>query len=116
MEPIKFRQQNIVFAKNQPPYLPLPAYRDDKQGGRIFHCWKLSFRERVKIFFTGKIWVNVLNFGRAPQPIKLMIDNPFHLPRRELKKNIAEGIVEVRAMLQAKRKEITPQPSASKEA
>ena len=77
MEPIEFKQQNVVFAKDQKPYLPLPAYQDDEQGGRIFHCWKLSFVERVKIFFTGKLWINVLNFKQKPQPIKPMVKNPF---------------------------------------
>lgn len=28
MEPIKFKEQNMVFAKNQKPYLPLPVYKD----------------------------------------------------------------------------------------
>ncbi len=78
MKPIEFKGQNIVFAKDQPEYLPLPAYQDDEQGGRIFHCWKLSFWERCKIFLTGRLWINVLNFHRSPQPIKPMVDNPFN--------------------------------------
>ena len=77
MKPIEFKEQNVVFAKNQDPYLPLPAYQDDIQGGRIFHCWKLSLRERIKILFTGRLWINILNFHQLPQPIKPLIDNPF---------------------------------------
>ena len=77
MKPIEFKQQNVVFAKNQPPYMPLPAYRDDEQGGRIFHCWSLSFVERIKIFFSGKLWIRVLTFKKRPQPIRPMIENPF---------------------------------------
>ena len=77
MKPAEFKEQNVVFAKNQPPYLPLPAYQDDIQGGRIFHCWKLSLRERLKIILTGKLWINVLNFHQPPQPIKPMVDSPF---------------------------------------
>ena len=79
MKPIEFKEQNVVFAKDQKPYLPLPAYKDNKQGGRIFHCWKLTYIERIKIFFSGKLWVNVLNFNKPPQPIKLMVDNPFKI-------------------------------------
>ena len=79
MKPIEFKQQNVVFAKNQPPYLPLPAYQDDIQGGRIFHCWKLSLKERVKIFLTGKLWINILNFKQPPQPILPMINSPFNI-------------------------------------
>ena len=77
MKPINFKESNIIFAKNQPPYIPLPAYQDDIQGGRIFHCWKLTLLERLKILFTGKLWVNVLNFKQPPQPIKLMVNSPF---------------------------------------
>ena len=77
MKPIKFKQANTVFAENQQPYVPLPAYQDKMQGGRIFHCWQLSVGERFKILFTGKLWINVLNFGHPPQPIKPMVDCPF---------------------------------------
>ena len=77
MKPIEFPEQNLVYAKDQKPYLPLPAYEDDKQGGRIFHCWKLSWQERLKILFTGKLWINVLNFHNPPQPIRPMVDSPF---------------------------------------
>lgn len=77
MKPIKFKEQNVTFAKNQKPYLPLPAYQDNEQGGRIFHCWKLTFKERFKILFTGVLWIYVLNFKQPPQPIKPMVDNPF---------------------------------------
>lgn len=77
MKPIEFEEHNVVFAKDQPPYLPLPAYRDDEQGGRIFHKWKLSWGERVKVLFTGVLWINVLNFNQPPQPILPMVDSPF---------------------------------------
>ena len=77
MKPIDFPERNIVFAKNQEPYLPLPAYQDDRQGGRIFHCWQLTFKERIKILWTGILWINVLNFKQPPQPIKPMVDRPF---------------------------------------
>ncbi len=77
MKPIEFKEQNIVFAKDQPPYLSLPAYQDSEQGGRIFHCWKLNFKERFKMLFTGKLWINILNFNQPPQPIKPMVDTPF---------------------------------------
>jgi len=77
MEPIEFKEQNVIFAKNQPEYLPLPAYQDNEQGGRIFHCWRLNWRERIRMFFIGKLWINVLTFNLPPQPIKPMANNPF---------------------------------------
>lgn len=78
MKPITFKEHNIIFAKNQPPYLPLPAYQDDVQGGRIFHCWQLNLREKIKLLFTGKLWIIVSTFKEPPQPIKPMVDSPFN--------------------------------------
>ena len=77
MLPVMFKEHNKVYAKDQKPYIPLPVYEDDKQGGRVFHCWKLSLWERVKILFLGKLWINVLNFGQKLQPIKPSVDSPF---------------------------------------
>jgi hypothetical protein len=77
MKPIKFKQQNRIYAKDQKPYLPLPVYEDNEQGGRVFHCWKLSFMERVKILFMGRFWIKVLNFHQPLQPIRPMVKNPF---------------------------------------
>ena len=77
MKPIRFKEYTTIYAENQPPYIPLPVYEDDKQGGRVFHCWQLTFGERIKMLFTGKLWINILNFGEKLQPIKPMVDNPF---------------------------------------
>jgi len=77
MKPIMFKESNVIFAKDQKPYMPLPAYQDDVQGGRIFHCWSMSWGERLKIVFTGKLWINVLTFKQKPQPIKPMVDSPW---------------------------------------
>ena len=77
MKPIEFKMQTKAYAKNQPPYLPLPVYEDKEQGGRVFHCWQLTLKERIMILLTGKLWINVLNFGKKLQPIKPMVENPF---------------------------------------
>ena len=71
MKPINFPESNVTFAKNQPPYLPLPAYQDEEQGGRIFHCWQLSIRERIKVLITGKLWINVWTDKNCFQKHKL---------------------------------------------
>lgn len=77
MKPIYFTQHNKVYAKDQKPYIPLPVYEDSEQGGRVFHCWSLTFRERVKLLFSGRLWILVLNFGQKLQPIKPMAEDPF---------------------------------------
>lgn len=70
MKPIEFKEQNVVFAKNQPEYQPLPAYRcTDPEGfGEVISCWKLSFWERLRVLFTGKIWASLCMFGKPLTP------------------------------------------------
>ncbi len=77
MNPIYFNGHNKVYAKDQKPYIPLPVYEDNEQGSRVIHCWKLTYKERFKIFFTGKLWIYVLNFKKKLQPIKPQVENPF---------------------------------------
>ena len=77
MKAINFPESNKVYAKDQPEYLPLPVYEDNEQGGRVFHCWQLTLKERIKVLFTGKLWINVLSFNRPLQPILPMVDCPF---------------------------------------
>ena len=54
MKPIEFEMQTKIYAKNQPPYLPLPVYEDKEQGGRVFHCWQLTFK---RIFNHWLYWL-----------------------------------------------------------
>jgi len=62
----EFNESNCVFAKDQPEYLALPAYKS--KSGEVISCWKLSFVERLKVVFTGKIFVSLLTFNQPLQP------------------------------------------------
>jgi len=75
MKLIEFPQQNIIIAKDQPQYNPMPAYIDDE--GKVLCCWKLTFIDRLKILFSGKIWHLIMTFKTPIQPQKLMIESPF---------------------------------------
>jgi hypothetical protein len=77
MKPIKFKEHNKVYAKNQPQYLQLPVYEDNEQGGRVFHCWQFTLWERIKILFIGKLWISIRNFKQPLQPIAPFVYNPF---------------------------------------
>jgi len=69
MKPITFWEANVVFVKDEPEYLPLPAFRDENaKGGPIIFCQSLSFKERLKLLFTGKLWVALLMFGEPLTP------------------------------------------------
>jgi len=69
MKPIKFKEANCTFAENQKEYLPLPAMKDENsEGCPVISCWKLSFKERVTLLFTGKLWVQLLTFKKPLTP------------------------------------------------
>ena len=74
MKPIDFERRNVIFAKNQPQYLPLPAYKN--KDGQIITCWKLDLFERIRILFTGKLFLRVLTFNQPLQPLKLEVKFP----------------------------------------
>lgn len=72
MKPIKFKGYNYEWAKGQDEYETLPAYLNLKSEGKeTISCWKLTWWERLKVLFTGKIWVCQLTFGKDLQPYKL---------------------------------------------
>jgi hypothetical protein len=80
MKLVEFPEVTTTFAKDQPQYRKLPAYRyqhDDE--GRIVFCWKLSWKERFAVLFGGVLWHQVLTYNRPLQPQKLDIDKP-HMP------------------------------------
>jgi hypothetical protein len=75
MQPIPFKEMNMVFAKDQPEYDSLPGYRD--HDGMVISCWAASWRERVRFFLFGKVWVSILTFNSPLQPIRLQVEYPF---------------------------------------
>ena len=72
MKPIEFKEQNVVYGKDQPEYMPLPALKFD--DGAVVTCWKLSWKEVIKLVFTRKVWHSMLTFNKPLQPTLLTID------------------------------------------
>lgn len=62
----------VVYAKDQPEYLPLPAIVS-ANGGALTR-WKLSWRERLCVLLSGDIYLGVLTFGQPLQPVMLMTE------------------------------------------
>jgi len=71
MKPIPFKQMNCEFATNQKEYYPLPAHKSMSIPTIITSCWSMSFKERVKNLFCGKIYVKSLTFDTPLQPSQL---------------------------------------------
>lgn len=77
MKLIEFPEQTIVIAKDQPEYLPLPAWcMPNDPEGRIVCCWKLTDAERQRVLETGEIWHHILTFNQPLQPQLLSVDKP----------------------------------------
>ena len=83
MEPMNqvvpgFDLPTVVYAKDQPEYIPLPCLKED--DGVITIRWKLSWRERWLIFRNGCLWHQVNTFNEPLQPIKLSAVCPLPTP------------------------------------
>ncbi len=72
MKPIEFKEQNVVYAKDQKEYMPLPALKFE--DGAVITCWKLSWKELLKLLFTRKVWVTMLTFNKPLQPLLVTIN------------------------------------------
>lgn len=75
MKPVKFAEQNVIYAEHQPEYQPLPSHKT--ADGEVITCWGLDWRERLLVLFTGRVWWRTLTFGGPLQPQMGQIDNPF---------------------------------------
>lgn len=74
MQPVKFPQMTATLAEDQPEYLPLPVWQNRVE---TISQWKLTWRERFKVLFTGRLWLRQYNWGSDLQPQCPQIDTPF---------------------------------------
>lgn len=85
MNLIEFPEQNVVVAKDQPQYRPMPAHKlKDDVSGRVVFCWKLTPEEIEAVVKTGEIWHTVMTFNQPLQPQLLTVEKP-ELPQQENK-------------------------------
>ncbi len=79
MKPIKFEDTCKDFGKDQPEYKTLPVLIVQDDQGQVFtSCWKLSFWERIKMIFSGKIYLGIL--GGQP-PVLLSMDKQYKISK-----------------------------------
>lgn len=76
-KPVEFPGVNVVFAKDQPEYIPLPAMKvqNDPQG-LVITKWQLSPEELERVKETGTIHLSMLTFNQPLQPVLLTVDFP----------------------------------------
>jgi len=73
---IEGRSGEIVFAKDQPEYNPLPALPVDDGYGTIVTRWRLTWRERLRVLVRGDVYLSVMTLGKALQPVLLEVNPP----------------------------------------
>jgi len=76
MKPIDFKGSNCNYAESQDEYLTLPAYKHGDDSGAVSSCWKFSILERIKILFTGKVYLTLLTFNKPLTPQLLQVYSP----------------------------------------
>ena len=76
MKPIEFKDCNVIFAKHQPEYLPLPAHKSQDSVGLVTTCWELTWRERFIILFSGHLFLQQMTFNTPLQPQKPSVRRP----------------------------------------
>ena len=91
MNLIDFKEVTTVYAKDQPEYLPLPAHQHKDPEDRITFCWQLTWRERLKVLVTGKLWHSVLTFWKPLQPQMLSTEKPLMVVRNVPEFDEAKG-------------------------
>lgn len=75
-QPTDFPGATITIAKDQPPYLPLPARHYGDDMGTLLTCWQLTEEELAEVLKTGKLWVTMLTFNQPIQPIAISVERP----------------------------------------
>lgn len=45
-----------------------------QNGDTIVSCWKIPFWQRIKLLWTGVVWLGVLSRGMPP--VWIVVDNP----------------------------------------
>jgi hypothetical protein len=68
MKPIPIKEikdEPILFAKNQPQYQTLPAYR---YKDNVIICWGLSWKERFQVFLNGRVFVSLKTWKNPLTP------------------------------------------------
>jgi hypothetical protein len=89
MTPIEFKGQNVIFAKDQPEYQPLPALVIEGNEGEVISCWQLTDEELERLNKTKCIYLSQLCFTHIDKDGNQRL-NPLQpiLPMVELGDNI----------------------------
>jgi hypothetical protein len=70
-------KHEVVYAKDQPEYLPLRTLRSNTREAQVMSRWTLTPEQRKAVAEGADIFLTLLTFGSPLQPITLAVsDNP----------------------------------------
>ena len=77
-DPVAFLEANTVWKgwpadETRSEVMDLHAHKDDRN--QSISCWRMSWRERIRILFTGRVWLSVM--GEQHPPVCVMGETPF---------------------------------------
>lgn len=68
-----YEMAEVVFAKDQPQYQPLPALPVDDY---VITRWRLNWLERLRALFIGDLYLTIKTFKQPLQPIRMSLSKP----------------------------------------
>lgn len=71
VEPTTGIGRPVIYAKDQPEYIPLPARKT--ADGRVITEWTLTEEERQRVALGENVRVTLLTFNQPLQPVMLEI-------------------------------------------
>jgi hypothetical protein len=66
--------EEVVYAKDQPEYQPLPSIR--AADGTILTRWSLTEEEKQQVLSQGYVYLLVMTFNQPLQPLLLTTELP----------------------------------------
>jgi hypothetical protein len=66
-------EHEVVYAKDQPPYLPLPTL--PTFDGKVLCRWELSDVDRASVWDGSDVYLTVQTGGDPLQPVKIEVGN-----------------------------------------
>lgn len=101
MTPKNFKQANrILKGPDGSDIQDLPSYTD---GQQCISCWALTWRERLTLLLTGRVWLYVMS-GHTQPPVCVSAEEPVWSEPTRLNQAEADVRNLVRAALKRARK------------
>lgn len=73
----------VIFAKDHPEYMQLPAVRVQSAEAQVLTRWQLSDEDRQKIAAGADLYLWVSTFGQPLQPVELEIATANEIMERD---------------------------------